>query len=65
MSTPTTTLHLLTREGAITATFTPLLTPGQYDRLLKEIDAGETRQKLAELLTSLAKTWDCQVVIDG
>jgi hypothetical protein len=35
MSTPTTTLHLLTRDGAITATFTPLLTAEQYDSLVK------------------------------
>jgi hypothetical protein len=65
MSTSTTTLHLLTREGAITATFTPLLTPEQYDHLLQEIDAGDTRQKLTELLAQLALDWGCQVVVDG
>lgn len=65
MSTPTTTLHLLTRDGAITATFTPPLTPDQYDRLHQEIDAGDTRDRLAELLANLAQAWGCQVVIDG
>lgn len=65
MSTPTTTLHLLTRDGAITATFTPLLTAEQYDRLLQEIEAGDTREKLTMLLTTLAQGWGCQVVVDG
>jgi len=65
MSTPTTTLHLLTRDGAITATFTPLLTSEQYDRLLQEIEAGDTREKLSSLLTTLAQGWGCQVVVDG
>jgi hypothetical protein len=61
----TTTLHLLTRDGAITATFTPPLTADQYDRLHQEIDAGDTRDKLVELLGMLAQTWDCRVVVDG
>jgi len=65
MSTPTTTLHLLTRDGALTVTFTPLLSSEQYDRLLQEIDAGDTRQKLTELLVQLAERWRCRVVIDG
>jgi hypothetical protein len=65
MSTPTTMLHLLTRDGAITATFTPSLTPEQYDCLLQEINTGDTRQKLTELLSTLARTWGCDVVVDG
>jgi hypothetical protein len=65
MSTPTTILHLLTRDGAVTATFTPPLNSEQYDRLLAEVDAGDTREKLTELLSSLARSWGCGVVVDG
>jgi len=64
MSMPTTTLHLLTRDGAITATFTPGLTSDQYDRLLQEVGHGDTRQKLTELLSDLADMWRCIVVVD-
>ena len=64
MSTPTTTLHLLTRDGAITATFTPGLTSEQYDRLLQEVGNGDTRQRLTELLSDLAEKWRCLVVVD-
>jgi hypothetical protein len=65
MSTQTTTLHLLTRDGAITATFTPLLTSEQYDRLLSEVDAADTREKLVGLVVQLAQGWGCEVVVDG
>jgi hypothetical protein len=58
-------LHLLTRDGAITATFRPALTSEQYDHLLQAVDSGDTRQKLAELLASLAQAWGCDVVVDG
>ena len=64
MSTPTTTLNLLTRDGAITATFSPGLTSEQYDRLLQEVGSGDTRQKLTDLLAGLAETWRCTVVVD-
>ena len=65
MSTSPTILHLLTRDGAITATFNPSLTSEQYDRLLQEVDSGDTRDKLTEILSSLARTWGCHVVVDG
>jgi hypothetical protein len=64
MSTQSTILHLLTRDGAITATFAPHLTNDQYDLLLQEVNSGDTREKLAEILGNLARTWGCEVVID-
>ena len=60
-----TSINLLTRDGALSVTFAPALTSPQYDQLLREIENdGTTKADLTALLHSLATLWRCQVQID-
>jgi hypothetical protein len=60
-----TSINLLTRDGALSVTFAPALTSHQYDQLLREIkNDGDTRAELAILLKSLGREWNCRVTVD-
>lgn len=60
-----TSINLLTRDGALCATFSPALTASQYDQLLREIkNDGDNKVEMTALLQSLAAQWRCQVVVD-
>jgi hypothetical protein len=61
-----TTISLLTREGALSATFAPALSSEQYDQLSRELKRdGDTKAELTELLHQLAGAWRCRVIVDG
>ena len=61
-----TSISLLTRDGALSATFTPALDSPQYDRLLREVVAvGASGQESQTLLNRLAIDWNCNVFIDS
>jgi hypothetical protein len=64
MEVQTTTLTLLTREGAVTISLTPALQANQYDELLQLVNAPESRQELSELVQGLAARWQRTVTID-
>jgi len=60
-----TSISLLTRDGGIRATFRPALTPDQYAALATAIKHdGDTIGTMAELLTKLAASWACEVMVD-
>jgi hypothetical protein len=60
-----TSINLLTRDGALSATFTPALTSSQYDQLLHEVENdGDTFDELKEVLQKLAGQWKCKVAVD-
>ena len=60
-----TSISLLTREGALSVTFAPALTSAQYDQLLRALENdGTTIADLTALLHSLAAQWRCEVKID-
>ena len=60
-----TSINLLTRDGALSVTFAPALTSPQYDQLLHELKSdGDTRAELTTLLHSLGRQWDCIVTVD-
>jgi hypothetical protein len=60
-----TSINLLTRDGALSVTFAPALTSPQYDQLLRELkNDGTTKADLTALLHSLAGQWRCKVEID-
>jgi hypothetical protein len=60
-----TSISLLTREGALRATFHPALDADQYAALLQAIrNDGDTHAEMTELLTKIAIAWGRQVIID-
>jgi hypothetical protein len=60
-----TSIHLLTRDGGLCATFTPGLTAEQYAALDTAInDDGDTVASATNLLESLGQSWGCEVVVD-
>ena len=60
-----TTLNLLTRDGAVTVTFPGYLTGDQYCKLYDCIrDYSETRQELTERIAMVAKEWEVTAIID-
>jgi hypothetical protein len=59
-----TSLRLLTRDGAVTATFTPALLADQYDELFASVNQQENSAELRRYLTLLAARWQVNLVID-
>ena len=58
-------INLLTRDGSITVTFAPALTPDQYIVLADYIKSNwSTSAELGEMLRKLAAVWGCEVFID-
>ena len=64
MDTCSTTLNLLTREGAMTVTFVPPLEPNQYDELSEVVVRIETPHELMNSMKSLGRKWNRDVTID-
>jgi hypothetical protein len=62
--TNSTTLNLLTREGAYAVTFTPALEPAQYDELFHFAQILEQEVELRTQVKEMAKRWGRQVFID-
>lgn len=61
----TTTLGLLTSDGAISVTFKPALLSEQYDDLLRVALAEvHTRSELRDLLCALAEKWGIECIVD-
>jgi hypothetical protein len=56
------TLRFLTQEIALTVTFTPFLTPDQYELLYDTVATYDSQADLAEAL--LGRSWRCEVVVD-
>jgi len=60
-----TSISLLTREGALRATFRPALDADQYAALLQAVrNDGDTYDEMTELLKKVATAWGCEVIID-
>jgi hypothetical protein len=59
-----TTLNFLTTDGALTVTFTPVLTPEQYELLYDTVATYDSQADLAEALKVLGRSWRCDVVVD-
>jgi len=59
-----TRLSLLTRDGAIAATFEPALSSEQAEELSKLIRDPGTDEELRLLLESMADYWGSYLVID-
>ena len=60
-----TSISLLTREGALRATFRPALDADQYAALLQAVRSdGDTYSEMTDLLHKIAMGWGCQVIID-
>lgn len=64
MDTSSTSLNLLTRDGAICVTFSPALEPPQYDQLYDLTKSVETQDDLCKVVLALASRWNRQVIID-
>jgi hypothetical protein len=64
MATNSTTLNLLTREGAICVTFTPGLEPSQYDELHQFSEIIEYQYELEIALKEMGNRWGREVIID-
>jgi hypothetical protein len=62
---PQTTLSLLTRDGAVTVTFSAKLTDEQYARLFELTRRAETKQDMEVILTSVAAEWGVPAVIEA
>lgn len=60
-----TTLNFLTRDGAISVTFSAVLTPTQYDELFLRIPAAESPEELRNLLDELQEKWGLLVLVDS
>ena len=60
----TTTLNLLTRDGAVTVTFSAELTEEQYAKLYSFVVDAQTRQELKDCLVMVASKWGIVAVID-
>lgn len=65
MTTTSTTLNLLTREGAICVTFTPALEAGQYDQLLHVTSHGGDQEDISRVLVTMAHSWGCMVSVES
>jgi len=63
-ATSSTTLSLLTREGALTVTFFATLTPAQYALLLERVCQVSTADRMRESLTLLANQWGIRAMIE-
>ena len=61
---PQTTLSLLTRDGAVTVTFSAKLTDEQYARLFELTRRAGTKPEMEAILTSVAAEWDVPAVIE-
>ena len=61
---PQTTLSLLTRDGAVTVTFSAKLTDEQYARLFELTRCAGTKPEMEAILTSVAAEWDVPAVIE-
>jgi hypothetical protein len=60
-----TTLNLLTRDGAVTVTFSTHLTGEQYTKLFDSIrDFSESRSELKERIAMLANEWGLDALAD-
>jgi|SRR5688500_3381295 hypothetical protein len=59
-----TTLNFLTTDGPLTVTFTPVLTPKQYELLYDTVATYDSQADLAEALKVLGRSWRCEVVVD-
>ena len=59
-----TSLKLLTRDGALAATFTPALSAGQYDELASCVNEFPSKPDLRQYLAEVATRWGVSVVID-
>ena len=57
-------LSFLTQEGALTVTFTPVLTPDQYELLYDTVAMYDSHADLAEALKVLGRSWRCEVVVE-
>jgi hypothetical protein len=58
LSTSTTTLNLLTRDGAVTVTLSALLSGEQYAKLFESIrDYSDSRFELREHIAMLGNEW--------
>ena len=61
----TTTLNLLTRDGAVTVTFSTHLTGEQYTRLFDAIrDHSESGVELKERIAMLTNEWGLDARVD-
>ena len=60
----TTTLNLLTREGAVTVTYAAKLTEAQYARLHECVIECDTKQQLRDLIAIVANEWGVKAIID-
>jgi hypothetical protein len=61
---PQTTLSLLTRDGAVSVTFSARLTDEQYVRLFELTRRAETKPDMEGILVSVAAEWDVPAVIE-
>jgi hypothetical protein len=61
---PQTTLSLLTRDGAVTVTFSAKLTDEQYARLFELTRCAETKLDMEAILASVAADWEVPAVIE-
>ena len=60
-----TTLNLLTRDGAVTATFSATLTTSQYETLFESIhDYSDSAIELKERIATLANEWGIDASVD-
>jgi hypothetical protein len=59
-----TSLKLLTRDGALAATFTPALSAEQYDELAAAVNQFHGKPDLRQYLSEVASRWRVSVVID-
>ena len=59
-----TSLKLLTRDGALAATFTPALSAEQYDELAASVNQFDSKPDLQRYLSDVARRWRVEVVID-
>jgi hypothetical protein len=62
---PQTTLSLLTRDGAVTVTFSAKLTDEQYARLFELTRCAETKLDMEDVLASAAAEWGVPAVIEA
>lgn len=61
---PMTCLNLLSRDGALSVTFRPRLSPDEYDELYRLIPLIDTRDQMIEVLLYFAKTHVKEVIFD-
>lgn len=59
-----TTLNLLTRDGAVTVTYEAELSEPQYAKLYECVQEAQTRQELKECIAMAANEWGIKAIID-